>query len=52
MDIDDVREVVSRVPVVVAVHLEAINHCHLSRAELAAAVPGVVIPGDGETVEL
>ena len=52
MDIDDVREVVSRVPVVVAVHLEAINHCHLSRAELAAAVPGVVIPRDGETVEV
>ena len=52
MDIDDVREVVSRVPVVVAVHLEAINHCHLSRAELAAAVPGVLIPRDGETVEV
>ena len=41
MDIDDVREVVSRVPVVVAVHFEAINHCHLSRAELRAAVPSV-----------
>ena len=52
MDADDVREVVARVPVVVAAHLEAINHCHLSRAELAAAVPGVVIPRDGETVEL
>ncbi len=52
MGIDDVREVVARVPVVVCVHLEAINHCHLSRAELAAAVPGAVIPRDGETVEL
>ena len=52
MGIDDVREVVARVPVVIAVHFEAINHCHLSRAELAAAVPGVVIPGDGETVEV
>ncbi len=52
MGIDDVREVVSRVPVVVAVHLEALNHCHLTRAELAAAVPGVVIPRDGETVEV
>ena len=31
MGIDDVREVVARVPVVVAVHLEALNHCHLSR---------------------
>ena len=45
MGIDDVREVASRVPVVVCVHMEALNHCHLSRADLAAAVPGVVIPG-------
>jgi L-ascorbate metabolism protein UlaG (beta-lactamase superfamily) len=52
MGIDDVREVASRVPVVVCVHMEAINHCHLSRADLAAAVPGVVIPRDGETVEV
>jgi L-ascorbate metabolism protein UlaG (beta-lactamase superfamily) len=52
MGIDDVREVAARVPSVVAVHLEALNHCFLTRAELAAAVPGVVIPRDGETVEL
>jgi L-ascorbate metabolism protein UlaG (beta-lactamase superfamily) len=52
MGIDDVREVASRVPVVVCVHMEALNHCFLSRAELAAAVPGVVIPRDGETVEV
>jgi L-ascorbate metabolism protein UlaG (beta-lactamase superfamily) len=52
MGIDDVREVVSRVPVVVCVHLEALNHCHLTRAKLAATVPGVVIPRDGETVEV
>jgi L-ascorbate metabolism protein UlaG (beta-lactamase superfamily) len=52
MGIDDVREVTARVPVVVCVHLEALNHCHLSRAELAAAVPGAVIPRDGETVEV
>ena len=52
MGIDDVREVASRVPVVVCVHMEALNHCHLSRADLAAAVPGVVIPRDGETVEV
>ena len=52
MGIDDVREVVARVPVVVAVHLEALNHCHLTRAELTAAVPGVVIPRDGETLEV
>jgi L-ascorbate metabolism protein UlaG (beta-lactamase superfamily) len=50
MGIDDVREVAARVPVVVCVHLEALNHCFLTRAELAAAVPGAVIPRDGETV--
>jgi L-ascorbate metabolism protein UlaG (beta-lactamase superfamily) len=48
----DVAEVVARVPAVVAVHMEAINHCLVTRAELAAAVPGVVIPEDGETVAL
>jgi L-ascorbate metabolism protein UlaG (beta-lactamase superfamily) len=52
MGADDVREVAARVPVVVAVHLEALNHCFLTRAGLAAAVPGVVIPRDGETVEV
>jgi L-ascorbate metabolism protein UlaG (beta-lactamase superfamily) len=52
MGVDDVREVAARVPLVVCVHLEAINHCHLSRTALAAPVPGVVIPRDGETVEL
>jgi L-ascorbate metabolism protein UlaG (beta-lactamase superfamily) len=52
MGIDDVREVASRVPTVVCVHLEALNHCFLTRAELAAAVPGAVIPRDGETVSV
>ena len=52
MGIDDVREVAARVPTVVAVHLEAINHCHLTRAELRAAVPGVLVPEDGESLEL
>jgi len=52
MGIDDVREVAARVPTVVCVHLEALNHCFLTRAELAAAVPGAVIPRDGETVEV
>lgn len=52
MGVDDVREVAARVPVVVAVHLEAMNHCPLTRAQLAAAVPGVLVPRDGETVEL
>jgi L-ascorbate metabolism protein UlaG (beta-lactamase superfamily) len=52
MGVDDVREVVARVPVVVAVHLEALNHCHLTRRALRAAVPGLLVPDDGETLEL
>jgi L-ascorbate metabolism protein UlaG (beta-lactamase superfamily) len=52
MGIDDVREVAARVPIVVAVHLEALNHCFLSRAELRAALPDVLVPEDGETLEL
>ena len=52
MGVDDVQEVVARVPTVGCVHLEALNHCFLTRAELAAAVPGAVIPRDGETVSL
>jgi dethiobiotin synthetase len=52
MGIDDVREVAMRVPTVVAVHLEAINHCLLTRDALRAAVPGVLVPEDGETLEL
>jgi L-ascorbate metabolism protein UlaG (beta-lactamase superfamily) len=48
----DVREVVARVPTVVVVHLEAINHCLETRAEVRAAVPGARVPEDGETIEL
>jgi L-ascorbate metabolism protein UlaG (beta-lactamase superfamily) len=52
MGVDDVREVAARVPVVVAVHLEALNHCFLEREILRAAVPAVLVPEDGETLEL
>ena len=52
MGIDDVREVAARVPTVVAVHMEALNHCHLTRAELRTALPDVLVPNDGETLEL
>ena len=48
----DVLEVAARVPAVVAVHMEAINHCLLTRAELRAAAPGVLVPEDGETISL
>lgn len=49
MTTDDVRKVVSRVPTVV-VHLEAINHCLETRADVRAAVPEALVPEDGETI--
>jgi hypothetical protein len=52
MGVADVREVVARVPVVVAVHMEALNHCFLTRAELRTRLPNVHVPNDGETLEL
>jgi L-ascorbate metabolism protein UlaG (beta-lactamase superfamily) len=52
MGVDDVREVVARVPIVVAVHMEALNHCFLERESLRGAVPGVLVPEDGETLDL
>jgi len=48
----DVAEVTARVPVTVAVHLEAMNHCPMTRAELRAAVPDALVLEDGETREL
>ena len=45
-------EVVDRVPTVVVVHLEAINHCLETRAEVRAAVREALVPEDGETLEL
>jgi L-ascorbate metabolism protein UlaG (beta-lactamase superfamily) len=52
MGINDVRKVATRVPAVVAVHMEALNHCYLTRAELRAALPDVLVPNDGETLDL
>ena len=52
MGVEDVREVVARVPTVVAVHMGALNHCFLERESLRRAVPGVLVPEDGETLEL
>jgi len=52
MTTDDIREVVARVPKVVVVHLEAINHCLDTRADVRAAVPEALVPEDGETLEL
>lgn len=52
MTASDVREVAARVPVVVAVHLEAINHCVEPRSAVRQAVPDALVPADGETVEV
>jgi L-ascorbate metabolism protein UlaG (beta-lactamase superfamily) len=52
MTTDDIREVVGRVPNVVVVHLEAINHCLDTRDEIRAAVPEALVPEDGETLDL
>ena len=52
MGADDVREVAACVPIVVAVHMEAVNHCHLTRDALRQAVPGVLVPEDGETLDV
>ena len=58
MTTDDVARVVRAHPdqAVVAVHMEAVNHCLLTRAalrdELAAQGLEVLIPADGETLRL
>ena len=55
MDIDDVRRVCAHVDddvPVIADHMEAINHCLLTREELRAAVDGVTVPEDGETISV
>jgi L-ascorbate metabolism protein UlaG (beta-lactamase superfamily) len=52
MTAKQVGEVVERVPTVVVVHLEAINHCLETRAEMRAAAPEALVPEDGETLEL
>ena len=53
MDLDDVQAVRACAPdtTCVAVHLEAINHCPLTRDQLRA-VDGVVAPDDGQVLEL
>jgi L-ascorbate metabolism protein UlaG (beta-lactamase superfamily) len=60
MDADGVIETARAAPraTVVAVHLEALNHCPLSRTELRAAVDEagvgarVLVPADGETLRV
>jgi L-ascorbate metabolism protein UlaG (beta-lactamase superfamily) len=51
-EVGSVRETVADDVPVIADHMEAINHCLATRADLAAAVDGVAIPDDGERIEL
>ena len=52
MDAGDVRRVREATDArVVVVHLEAINHCVEGR-DVYRAIPGVVVPDDGQSVEL
>lgn len=52
MDVEDVRRVREATDAaVVVVHLEAINHC-LEPREAYRAIDGVLVPGDGESLEL
>jgi hypothetical protein len=52
MDRGDVAHAARQVPTLVVVHLEAINHCLESRADVRAAVPEAIVPEDGETITL
>jgi L-ascorbate metabolism protein UlaG (beta-lactamase superfamily) len=52
MTVDDVRQVAARVPTVVVVHLEAINHCLETREDVRSAVPVAIVPDDGQTLDL
>jgi L-ascorbate metabolism protein UlaG (beta-lactamase superfamily) len=51
MGVNDVRAVRDATDAAVAVvHMEAINHCLLSREELRAATEDVLVPEDGERI--
>jgi L-ascorbate metabolism protein UlaG (beta-lactamase superfamily) len=51
-EVDAVRDHVDEDVSVIADHMDAINHCLATREDLRGAVDGVVIPEDGERVEL
>jgi L-ascorbate metabolism protein UlaG (beta-lactamase superfamily) len=54
MTVEDVALVCEAAPWtrVVCVHLEALNHCPVTRAELRASGLPVLVPEDGETLDL
>lgn len=53
MNIEDVQNVVEHANgAVIAVHMDSINHCLLSRDELRKRIPSVLVPENGESVQL
>jgi len=53
MGVDDVAAVRETTDAAIAVvHMEAINHCLLSREELRSETEGTLVPEDGEEIEL
>jgi L-ascorbate metabolism protein UlaG (beta-lactamase superfamily) len=52
MTTSDIREVARRVPKVIVVHLEAINHCVDTRDFVRREVPEAIVPEDGQTIEI
>jgi L-ascorbate metabolism protein UlaG (beta-lactamase superfamily) len=55
MDADDVRRVRAAAPddaTVAAVHMDAINHCLVTRDDLRDAVDDVVVPDDGDRFDV
>ena len=54
MTIEDIRRVKQTIPdaTIIAVHMDAINHCLLSRNDLRESMPGIDIPEDGESIAI
>lgn len=56
LDENDLRHIIEKAPSskIIAIHMEAWNHCRLSRAQLKQAVvsENLLIPADGETLQL
>lgn len=56
MDENDVSQILKKLPnsKVIAIHMEAWNHCRLTRSELRSAIDNnnLYLPKDGETIEV
>jgi hypothetical protein len=52
MTTSDIKKVVKQVTTLVVIHLEAINHCLETRAEVRSALAEALVPEDGGVLEL